>query len=54
EEDKETGKGGDELEKVKVKVMKKKLDKRKTKLLIRFPEHLKKVRRKVMMRRSRI
>nr|GFD33340.1 hypothetical protein [Tanacetum cinerariifolium] len=41
------------LEKVKVKVMKKKLEKRKAKILIRFPEHLKRVRRKAMMRRSR-
>nr|GFC72478.1 hypothetical protein [Tanacetum cinerariifolium] len=41
-----------DLEKVKVKVKKKKKQyKRKRKVLIRFPEHLKKVRRKAMMRR---
>nr|GFD61989.1 hypothetical protein [Tanacetum cinerariifolium] len=41
------------LEKVKVKVKNKKLEKKKTKTLIRFLEHLKRVRRKAMMRRSR-
>nr|GFB87804.1 hypothetical protein [Tanacetum cinerariifolium] len=41
-------------EKVKVKVITKKLEKRKRKVLIRFQEHMKKVRRKAMMRRSRI
>nr|GFC24153.1 hypothetical protein [Tanacetum cinerariifolium] len=40
------------LEKVKVKVMTKKLEKRKMDILIRFLEHL--VKRKAMMRRSRI
>nr|GEX99775.1 hypothetical protein [Tanacetum cinerariifolium] len=43
----------EEVVKVKERVMKKKQDKRKRKVLIQFPEHRKKVRMKAMMRRIR-
>nr|GFD36365.1 hypothetical protein [Tanacetum cinerariifolium] len=54
EENKETGKGGDEVRESEGESDEEKLEKRKTKILIRFPEHLKRVRRKAITRRSRI